>query len=700
MAIRTERAQKTNAISLSQEPVRIVSVQGKRADQTFFTNIQSYSLNGKDLIARRVYDEIKVQYEDGVQTEFQKGLEKDFLNSQVSFFGGSIQIDNMTSAGTTAKSQRDAVEVSKNGSVIGLNVGGLVSLVENVQERITTTDEPVLSILTDTVENVNLSEISASKDDITTLTGKTTSDGFLKLTITTGAPSGLNNALKEAGVKESKRRAALQTASTVPDVVTISVNTDRAKSFANVVQKTIRNQSNAIGNPVGSFKGPDLGGFGFGALGLPQGNMLGNLIGKLLNVDIPSVPNVEVPSIAKGIVVPQGEPFPPNVIESTGQTNISKTVRKSDIISPNVRNTTPPLNVSAQTTEFEGALSTARNSTYIFENVGGPEELKFELTNSTREITTMVVHWSRTFNDLDWDAKDVGGLQTATQLANRPQGTSSALFLQSLGVDGGLQFHYLIRRDGTIQRGRPLDLIGPTLTGFGRYAVHVCFVAGFNCPSGTPNKEKFLSDASITAPQWKAFDEIVRAFDAAKNGGAEFVGYNQMPFGLLGPGFDVPEYMASKYNKSTVYLPEDFKKDEALSPEEIVNRLPVKEPVKPTRSNTPLPDVATVDDLGEYVPSQAEIDSRNAEYDALVRTQNRLEGEEEILRQRYYDAELDPNTTTEQLAVIEEQFDKKHYDAYVARTEVQKAKTKLINDQYIYVSRDEKWVHGTQYRGQ
>jgi len=691
MAIRTERAQKTNAIALSKEPIRIISVQGKRADQTFFTNIQSYSLNGKDIIARRVYDEIKVEYEDGVKTEFQKGLEKDFLNGQVSFFGGAIQINNVIDAGNTAKQQRDAVEVSKNGSVLGLNVGGLVSLVENAQERIATSDEPVMSILTDTVKNVNLSEVSVSKNDIATLTGKTTSDGFLKLTITTGSPSGLNNALKEAGVKESKRREALQEASTLPEVVTVSVNTNRVKSFASTVQKTIRNQNNAIGNPAGSIKGFDLGGFGFGQLGMPLANMLGNLIGKLLNVNIPSIPNVPVPGIAEGVQIPVGEIAPPNVIEATGQTNISKTIQKSNLTSPNVKNTKPPLNVKAQTSEFEGALSTSRNSTYVFENVGGPEELKFELRNSTREITTMVVHWSRTFSDLDWDAKDIGGLQTATQLANKPEGVSNAQILAALGVDSGLQFHYLILRNGTIQRGRPLDLIGPTFTGFGRYAVHVCFVAGFNCPSGTPNKEKFLSDASITAEQWKSFDEVVRAFDAAKDGGGEFVGYNQMPYGMLGPGFNVPEYMASKYNKTTVYIPDDFNKEEALSPDEIVNRKPNSEPIKPSQPNTPPKKIVTPVDPTE--PDPGEIDARNAEWKQLKSAERRLRSERLELIERYKAAQVDPNVSVDQVNQIKAQLDAKKQELDEARKAVDEARKKLLNDGYYWDRQKDAWIN-------
>lgn len=717
MAVKVIRGKKTNIVNLGENVVEIISIQGKKANQTFFTNIRDYNVTGSQLIAKKVYDEIKVEIEDGVQTEFQKQMEKDFLNGQVSLFGGSINIEKVTSAGTLAQDQRNSVEVSKNGSVLGINVGGLVSLAENVQERTTTTDEPVLSILTDTLDTVSLSEVSTNKDDISTLTGKPTTNGFLNTTVTTGSPSGLNNALIQAKVPAERRRDILKEASTKPDVVeqvTVDVGDATnpllqiASSFKTQLDVTIKKQNIALGNPLGSFNLNQLGGFGAGPIGLPFVNALGSLIGKLTGITIPTIPGINipggnipsipnlndiqtVPSLPTGTVLPQGVTPLPDIIEPTGQTNINKVVKTSTVISPTVKNTVEPRNISSDK-GFLGSVSSAKSSSYVFDNIGGPEELKSEIVNATREITTMVVHWSRTFTNLDWGSKEIGQMHTSWQLGNRPKGTDGAAFLAKLGVDSGLQFHYVIKRDGTIQVGRPINIEGSLFTGFGRYALHVAFVGGFNCPSGTPNKENFLSSESFTPQQWNSFDEIIKAFDAAKNGAGEFVGFNQFTrYGMLGPGFDVPEYVSSKYGKATVYLPADFTgadgKD-ALSSQEIITRKPQKPVVNPTPPNNPAPEPIVLEVPGE--PTDDEAATRNAKWQQLKSEGKRLRGERIELIEKYENAQITNQQEADKLRV---QIDAKVEKIKANREELSKMKKDFINDGYYWDRKENLWIN-------
>ena len=727
MAVKIIRGKKTNIVNLGENVIEIISVQGKKADQTFFTNIRDYSVTGSQLIAKKVYDEIKVEIEDGIKTEFQKQMEKDFLNGQVSLFGGSINIEKVTQAGTLAQDQRNSVEVSKNGSVLGINVGGLVSLAENAQERTTTTDEPVVSVLTNTINNVNLAETSSSKNDITTLTGKPTTDGFLNTTVTTGSPSGLNSALTAANVPPERRRDVLKEASTKPDTVEqVTVNTTNTNPLVTISSlftqqrdATVRKQTIALGNPIGSFKLDKLGGFGAGLIGLAGVSALGSLIGKLTGITIPSIPGFNIPStsgttlnipnladvqtipsLPTGAVVPQGTTVLPNIVEPTGQTNINKVVKTSTIISPTVRNTTEPRNVTLDK-NFLGAPSSRENSAYVFEDVGGPEELKYEITNATRPITTMVVHWSRTHTDLDWGAKEIGISHTSWQINkdNLPPGQTAEQRLLNLGIRSGLQFHYVIRRNGTIQAGRPINIVGDLFTGFGKYALHVAFVGGFNCPSQTTNKENFLSSESFTPQQWNSFDEIVKAFDAAKNGAGEFVGFNQFTrLGMLGPGFDVPEYVASKYGKSTVYIPEDFnKKDgsDALSPREIITRKPQKPVENPVPANNPPPEPVVVEVPEPGIPTQDEIDARNVTYQESIRTSNRLNNELQVKINEFEEAKL-TKSEAELNQLEDEYYDlyEKHRAALVATRGL---KTNFINDGYLYVDKESKWIHGSQY---
>lgn len=715
-----ERAQKTSFITLSKKPIEVVSVQVRTAGTNFFGNTYSYTLTDKTIYLKKVYEEIKVDYNTQEQSGYDPGIQKNFLNGQTSFFGSNINIGALTTAGTTASSQRNSVEVSKNGSVLGLNVGGLVSLSENAQERTTTTDEPVVSVLTDTVTGVNLSKTSTNKNDISTLTGTTATDGFLSATITTGSPSGLNSALETEGIPPSKRKAALQESSTQPDVVeevTVTTNpfSKITSSFGNQLIKTITTQNNFLGNPVGSLKLGSLGGFGLGGLGIPKTNMLGALVGKLLGIPGANKIGDIVPGNPPGVTVPTGINPPSNIIETTGNTNISSTVKNTNVIPANVQNTSTPVNTKATTSEWEGWLSTTDNSTYKFEFVGGPEELKSEFVNSAREITTMVVHWSRTFSNLNWGSKEIGFMHTSWQSYkdNLPPGTTASQRLIDLGIYSGLQYHYIIKKDGSIERGRPIDIESRVAAGFAKYAVHVAFVAGYTCPNGTPNKENFLSSSSITPEQWKSFREVVKTFDEAKNGAGEFVGFNQFAKRInfaKGPGFDVPEYMLSEYNKVSLYNEKDFDSLDGLSPQEIVTRKPNKVPVEPAPVNNPPPTTPApvpdptpagveVDELGNIIPSQEQEDRENSLWAQANANENRTRNEVRSVYDSYNDKLSDPDISETERNKLETEYYnlyENHRNDVLAR---QRLKVRLIEEGYVYKESTGKWIHGSRYYG-
>ena len=78
----------------------------------------------------------------------------------------------------------------------------------------------------------------------------------------------------------------------------------------------------------------------------------------------------------------------------------------------------------------------------------------------------------------------------------------------------GCGYHYVIQRDGKLQRGRPLNVVGAHSKAYGHntYSIGVTFVGGFNCPSGTPNPERFLSSDSFTEEQWNTYAMFVESF--------------------------------------------------------------------------------------------------------------------------------------------------------------------------------------------
>ena len=129
----------------------------------------------------------------------------------------------------------------------------------------------------------------------------------------------------------------------------------------------------------------------------------------------------------------------------------------------------------------------------------------------------------------------------------------------------------MILRDGSIQRGRPIDSPFHPGTAWSERGVHVAFVAGYNVPEGTPNAETFLSEQSITSEQWNSFDIMIDAFYKAKPG-IQFVSHRDVNPSSTCPGFDVTTYVSGKYNLSTIY--DNFTTYlEAFTDEESVNRL-------------------------------------------------------------------------------------------------------------------------------
>mgnify|MGYP001212939678 CR=1 FL=1 len=141
----------------------------------------------------------------------------------------------------------------------------------------------------------------------------------------------------------------------------------------------------------------------------------------------------------------------------------------------------------------------------------------------------------------------------------------------------GIQWHYVIRRDGVIQRGRPLQRKVLTVgdKNLVEHSVHIGFVGGYNGVAGTPNAT--ASAESYTPSQWEAYDSFLDAWYAAIPGG-QVLGYNDVVPEATGPGFDVSLYVSGKYKKTNVT------ETEVLSTREL-NSQPPAEPVAPSRVN-------------------------------------------------------------------------------------------------------------------
>ena len=186
-----------------------------------------------------------------------------------------------------------------------------------------------------------------------------------------------------------------------------------------------------------------------------------------------------------------------------------------------------------------------------FPYISSIEELQAELRYAKRDITEAVVHWTETHTDKNIGSEEINKYHL------------------ELGLDG-IGYHYVIRRDGSLQRARPINTKGqhaPT-NNHDERSIGVVFVGGINVPSGTPNPENFLSSQSLTRSQLNTFDHFCRAFYAVFPGG-QIVGHSEIDEEEVDPGFEVINYVENVFGKTSKFT--DILNQAPLTVDEILS---------------------------------------------------------------------------------------------------------------------------------
>ena len=98
------------------------------------------------------------------------------------------------------------------------------------------------------------------------------------------------------------------------------------------------------------------------------------------------------------------------------------------------------------------------------------------------------------------------------------------------GFQNGIGYHYVVRRDGTIELGRPLEMIGAHVVGHNRHSIGICYEGGLN---------SFGKDADTRTPEQKAtlrklLEELHQKFPKAL-----IVGHRDLNPGKKCPCYDV-----------------------------------------------------------------------------------------------------------------------------------------------------------------
>lgn len=174
-----------------------------------------------------------------------------------------------------------------------------------------------------------------------------------------------------------------------------------------------------------------------------------------------------------------------------------------------------------------------------FPYISSVEELRAELRNTNREVTEFVTHWTETPTNKNIGSEEINKIHL------------------DLGYDG-IGYHYVIRRDGSIQRGRPINIDGQhaSVNGHDERSIGIVFVGGINVPSGTPNIQDFVSVQSLTRSQLNSFDHFVRAFYTVFPGG-QGLGHNDLDQNQSDPGFSVRDYVRTNFDKDSLFLTPD-----------------------------------------------------------------------------------------------------------------------------------------------
>ena len=394
--------------------------------------------------------------------------------------------------------------------------------------------------------------------DINLITGTRSVAGRLNTVIGSGSPQ---------AVGQSLATVTSNSASTYRNQLkTIAVEDAKASvnDIDNIIDQGVDNHvglSTSISSFNSSFNN---------IIGTPTNSLLGNTILNIQKGIFPIINQVS-PNISQSdkdetvrLLLANRKSEAVRLLErnsTLSATQIEQEVNKVDVSQKNILDkateqavgtkTTQDYDLTQQEKSWSGIDTPSNGTAYTFDIVGSKEELISEFRESPRDITEFVTHWSATFSNQNITAKDIHAWHLDRNFS-------------------GCGYHYVIQRDGKLQRGRPLNIAGAHSKAYGHntYSIGVVFVGGFNCPSGTKNPERFLSSDSFTEEQWNTYAMFVESFYTVWPAGQAWGHNDTTDQGKIDPGFDVQQYVYNKFNKENVYT-DGKKSGSALSSAEL-----------------------------------------------------------------------------------------------------------------------------------
>ena len=188
-----------------------------------------------------------------------------------------------------------------------------------------------------------------------------------------------------------------------------------------------------------------------------------------------------------------------------------------------------------------------RTGDEVFTYVSSVEELNSEMMSISRPLSEVIVHGSETQSN-----KNIGSIEINN-------------IHKKLGHDG-IVYHYVIRRDGRLQRGRPADRESEHTNSHNKFSLAVCLVGGINLPTGDVNPLDNRSESAFTREQFTTLERFLEAFFMKVPGGLVF-GHNELESDVDDPYFSVMDYVEKNFRKSYDRVNNSFEFDE-LDPQD------------------------------------------------------------------------------------------------------------------------------------
>ena len=169
-----------------------------------------------------------------------------------------------------------------------------------------------------------------------------------------------------------------------------------------------------------------------------------------------------------------------------------------------------------------------------FTFVSSVEELELEMSGrlapkGSRPVNKIVIHATESFTNSNFGAEEINDIHN------------------KLG-DEGIQYHYVIRRDGRLQRGLSIEESGKHTgnEGIDKNSIGIVMVGGIDSP--TTEQPFQTSSSSFTRVQYNTLEQFLTVYYHNFPGGSVY-GHNDLDNSELDPYFDVQDYILSLFGK-------------------------------------------------------------------------------------------------------------------------------------------------------